>query len=382
MKILHTGDWHLGHTLYNYDRTEEQTEMLRQMVECVAEEKPDLFLLCGDVFHTGQPSASVQTMLSNALVALHEAHPQMTIVSIAGNHDSGSKHDIFQKPWRALKVFTLGSLQRDRLEEHIIELPGRGFVVAVPYTYERNLPEGIFQLLLDKVAERNKEHLPVVMAAHTTVRGCDYTGHEESIVGGIDALEVEQFGQGYDYLALGHIHRPQYVRNGSRHIRYAGSPLPVSFDESYSHSVSVVELKAHGDTPQVRCVEIANPRPLVTLPTSEWASWKEAKELLKNFPPEIPAYIQLKVAIEDFLPVEAQSEAVALTSDKACRFCHILPVRKEQKGNGDRLMTIQEFQSLQPIDIARQYAEDINLPFSELMETLFKEAAEEVKNNV
>lgn len=356
--------------------------MLRQMVECVAEEKPDLFLLCGDVFHTGQPSASVQTMLSNALVALHEAHPQMTIVSIAGNHDSGSKHDIFQKPWRALKVFTLGSLQRDRLEEHIIELPGRGFVVAVPYTYERNLPEGIFQLLLDKVAERNKEHLPVVMAAHTTVRGCDYTGHEESIVGGIDALEMEQFGQGYDYLALGHIHRPQYVRNGSRHIRYAGSPLPVSFDESYSHSVSVVELKAHGDTPQVRCVEIANPRPLVTLPTSEYASWKEAKELLKNFPPEIPAYIQLKVAIEDFLPVEAQSEAVALTSDKACRFCHILPVRKEQKGNGDRLMTIQEFQSLQPIDIARQYAEDINLPFSELMETLFKEAAEEVKNNV
>ena len=62
MKILHTSDWHLGHTLYNYDRTEEQMAMLLQMVDIVREEKPDVFLLCGDVYHTPQPSASVQTM--------------------------------------------------------------------------------------------------------------------------------------------------------------------------------------------------------------------------------------------------------------------------------------------------------------------------------
>ena len=65
MKILHTSDWHLGHTLYNYDRTEEQLAMLEQMASIVEEQKPDVFLLCGDVYHTSQPSAAVQTMLSD-----------------------------------------------------------------------------------------------------------------------------------------------------------------------------------------------------------------------------------------------------------------------------------------------------------------------------
>ena len=66
MKILHTSDWHLGHTLYNYDRREEQQQMLRQMVRIASEQQPDVFLICGDVYHTPQPSAAVQTMLVTA----------------------------------------------------------------------------------------------------------------------------------------------------------------------------------------------------------------------------------------------------------------------------------------------------------------------------
>ena len=91
MKILHTSDWHLGHTLYNYDRTEEQLSMLQQIEDIVHNEQPDVFLLCGDVYHTSQPSASVQTMFTDALVQIHHACPSMTIVVTAGNHDSGTK---------------------------------------------------------------------------------------------------------------------------------------------------------------------------------------------------------------------------------------------------------------------------------------------------
>ena len=80
MKILHTSDWHLGHTLYNYDRTEEQMVMLLQMVDIVKKHKPDVFLLCGDVYHTAQPSAAVQTMFTEALVGIRDANPDMTIV--------------------------------------------------------------------------------------------------------------------------------------------------------------------------------------------------------------------------------------------------------------------------------------------------------------
>ena len=384
MKILHTSDWHLGHTLYNYDRTEEQQAMLEQMVSIVEEKKPDVFLLCGDVYHTPQPSAAVQTMLSDGLVRIHEANPEMTIVMTAGNHDSGTKHEIFQTPWKALKVYAIGQLEKENLDEHIIEVPGKGYIVAIPYANERNIPEGFFQQLLDKVSERNTEGLPVVMTAHTTVKGCDFTGHDhatEYAVGGIDSLELEEMGEGYDYLALGHIHHEQFVHSGKHNVRYCGTPLPVSFDENFSHSVSMVEVGKHGDTPKVEKIEIQNPHPLVTLPTDGLASWEDAKELLGQFPEDIPAYIRLNVEIEDFLPVEANAEAASLTKDKQCRFCYINAKRKAASQSETKVLTVQEFQEEEPIEIAKRYAEYVGISFDEDMTEMFNEVMEIVADD-
>ena len=384
MKILHTSDWHLGHTLYNFDRSEEQQAMLDQMVAIVEEQKPDVFLLCGDLYHTSQPSAAVQTMLTEGMVKIHEAYPAMTIVMTAGNHDSGSKHEIFRTPWRALNVYSIGQLEKDDPEEHIIEVPGKGYVVAVPYAYDRNIPEGFFQLLLDKVADRNTEELPVVLSAHTTVKGCDFKGHDhasEYTVGGIDSLDLEQMGDGYDYLALGHIHHEQFVHSGKHNVRYSGTPLPVSFDENFSHSVSIIEIGKHGETPEVKRVEIENPRPLVTLPTQGFASWEEAKKLLMDFPDEIPAYIRLNVEVEDFLPVEASAEAAKLTERKQCRFCYINTKRRSVSQSEAKVLTVQEFQSEDPIEIARRYAEDSGISFDEDMKDIFKEVVSMVAND-
>jgi len=381
MKILHTSDWHLGHTLYNYDRTEEQLAMLEQMVSIVEEQKPDVFLLCGDVYHTPQPSAAVQTMLSDGLVRIHEANPQMTIVMTAGNHDSGTKHEIFQTPWKALKVYAIGQLEKEDLDEHIIEVSGKGWIVAVPYANERNIPEGFFQQLLDRVAEKNAEDLPVVMTAHTTVKGCDFTGHDhatEYTVGGIDSLELEEMGEGYDYLALGHIHHGQFVHSGKHNVRYSGTPLPVGFDENFTHSVSIVEIDKHGEIPAVREIDIRNPHPLVTLPTDGLATWEEAKELLSKFPNDIPAYIRLNVEIEDFLPVEANAEAASLTEGKQCRFCCINAKRKTVSQNDVKVLTVQEFQSEKPIEIARRYAEYEGISFDDEMQTMFNEVMDMV----
>jgi len=384
MKILHTSDWHLGHTLYNYDRTEEQQAMLDQMVSIVEEQKPDVFLLCGDVYHTPQPSAAVQTMLSDGLVKIHEANPEMMIVMTAGNHDSGTKHEIFQTPWKALKVYAIGQIEKENPDEHIIEVPEKGFVVAIPYANERNIPEGFFQQLLDKVAERNSEGLPVVMTAHTTVKGCDFTGHDhatEYTVGGIDSLELTEMGEGYDYLALGHIHHEQFVHSGKHNVRYCGTPLPVSFDENFSHTVSMVEIEKHGDTPKVEKTEIRNPHPLVTLPTDGLASWEDAKELLRQFPDDIPAYIRLNVEIEDFLPVEANVEAANLTKEKQCLFCCINARRKAVCQNDTQVLTVQEFQSEEPIEIAKRYAAYAGINFDEEMTTMFNEAMDLVASD-
>ena len=387
MKILHTSDWHLGHTLYNYDRGEEQQAMLDQMADIVKEQQPDVMLLCGDVFHTSQPSNAIQTMLSNALVKIHQAHPEMVIVMTAGNHDSATKHEIFRAPWQALNVYAIGQIEREHLEEHIVEVPGKGYVIAIPYVNERNLPESFFQQLLNKVAEQNNEGLPVVMTAHTTVKGCDFSGHDQAseyIVGGIDSIELDQLGEGYDYLALGHIHHGQFVHSGKHNVRYCGTPLPISFDEVFSHSVSMVEIGKHGESPNVTEIEIQNPHPLVTLPSEGLASWETVKELLRKFPDDIPAYIRLNVEIDDFLPVEAQAEAVSLVEGKQCRFCHINAKRKSNSQSEAKVLTVQEFQAEKPIEIAKQYAAYEGISFDEEMTAMFNEVlnkvAEEARN--
>ena len=385
MKILHTSDWHLGHVLYNkYDRDKEQQAMLKQMADIVEEQKPDVFLLCGDVFHTSQPSNTAQTMLSEGLMNIHKANPDMVIVMTAGNHDSPTKHEIFRTPWRTLNVYAIGLLEKDNLDNHIIEVPGKGFILAIPYVNEQMLPKGFYQQLLDRVAERNTEGLPVIMTAHTTVKGCDFLGHDQATeyyVGGIDSIDLEQLGKGYDYLALGHIHHGQFVHSGKHNVWYCGTPLPISFDETFNHTVSMVEINKHGETPTVTEIEIQNPRPLVNLPSEGLAPWETAKELLQQFPADIPAYIRLNVEVETFLPVEAADEAASLVTGKQCRVCPINSKRKASSQSEVKVLTVQEFQAEKPIEIAKQYADYTGVEFNKEMTSMFDEVLAMVAND-
>ena len=357
--------------------------MLLQMVNIVREQKPDVFLLCGDIYHTPQPSAAVQTMFTNVLVEIHDANPDMTIVFTAGNHDSGTKHDIFRTPWKALKVYTVGCVDANQKEDMIIEIPGKGYVIAVPYVNERNMPKGLFQELLDIANEKNVDNLPVVMTAHTTVRGCDFAGHEngsEYAVGGIDSYDLDEMGTGYDYLALGHIHHAQFIHSGKHNVRYCGTPIPVSFDENYKHSVSIVDITEHGDKPTVEAIEIDPHRPLVTLPTEGVATWEDAKELLENYPNDIEAYIRLNVEVDDFLPVDANAEAHMICEDKKCRFCVINSRRLKKNRREAKVMSVQEFKREEPIGIAERYAEDMGIEFDSDLKELFNETLAVLKD--
>lgn len=371
MKFIHTSDWHLGHMLYGFDRTVEQWAMLEQMVQIVREHKPDVFLISGDVYHTSQPSAAVQTLFSDAMVSLHQAHPEMYIVVIAGNHDSASKHEIFTTPWKALHVYAIGNLYKDNLENHIVEVPGKGYLLAVPYAYRRNIPDGFFQDLIDNV----KSNLPIVLMAHTTVKGADFTGHDtkyDDQIGGIDYVEVEKMGEGYDYLALGHIHKAQYIHTGNHNVRYSGTPIPISFDENYPHTVSLVEVEK-GKTPQLKEIEIHNPYQLITLPKEGYATWEEVKDLLREFPDDVQAYVRLNILIEGFPPVNALDEARQIAENKACRVCYIHSKQINESAEVGETLTVQQLQQMSPLEIASNYAATQGVVFSEEMIDMFKE---------
>ena len=387
MKILHTSDWHLGHALYNFSREEEHADMLQQMTRIVEKEKPDAFVISGDVYDTMQPSASVQTMLANALVDIHRANPDMKIVCIAGNHDSGSRHTIYRTPWKALGVEMVGNISRDsRLEDYIFKVEGKGYIVAVPFAADRFMPEDVFVRLQEMVAEMNKEEqLPVFLSAHLAVARCDYRGHDMSTdenIGGLGCQELNVFGEGYDYIALGHIHKYQKLDSDGR-IYYCGTPIAMSFDEVYRgnrHCVMLVECEAHGAIPQVTPLEINNPRPLVNIPQEGFAEWEEVKREFTNYPDNIPSYIRLNVEVENYLTSGANEEASMIASEKDCRFCIINAKRKEsaQKEKERKVFTTSEFKQLDTTDVARMWIESKGDTFDDEM----KEIIEEVKRDI
>ena len=112
MKILHTSDWHLGHALYNYDRSEEQICFLNQLTGIVQEEQPDVMVVSGDIYHYSTPSAATQKMYTDGLLRIHQACPSMTIVVTAGNHDSSSKLEIDSNLWDHFRVKVIGHIER------------------------------------------------------------------------------------------------------------------------------------------------------------------------------------------------------------------------------------------------------------------------------
>lgn len=384
MKIIHTSDWHLGQNLYGYDRTQEQSGALRQIEELVRQETPDALVVSGDIYDTPQPSSAVQTLFTEAIMRIHKASPQTEIIITAGNHDSGAKHEISRVLWETQSVHMIGTINKEDTLEQIIELPGKGFIIAVPYSSERHIPEGFWQGLLDEVEAQNEDGLPVVLMAHLTVSGCDFKGHDNAkdiSVGGIDAVELEELGVGYDYVALGHIHRAQTIEGSDGRVRYSGTPVPVSFEENYPHTVSVVEIASHGATPMIREIAIDNPYPLVTLPSDGYAPWDEVKRLLTEYPKDNHSYVRLNVEVEDVLPPDAIPEARKILSEGEGRFCLVNARRKRVESAEKTALSVTEFRAMEPIAVARMYAEESGRVFDEDLEALFNEVVSEVKED-
>ena len=368
-KLIHTSDWHLGQNFYGYDRSEEQRDFLRQLAAIVAQEQPDALLVSGDIYHTAAPSSAAVSMYVEGMLDIHKACPDMAIVVIAGNHDSASRLESDSLLWRLAGVRVLGGIARDSqgladLQRHIIPVKDKGIVAAVPYAHRNSFPKvsdkdiesgerqrAYFEALLEHVNAGNPDALPVVLMAHLAVNNSDFTGHDRNMT--MECVEIDTLGQGYDYAALGHIHRPQHV---SDHARYCGTPVPVSFDEQCEHSVSIVTIEAHGALPQVTTTAIKNIKPLHTIPAKDPVDLETALALVEEQRNDVKnAYIRLNVAVEHYLPNGAQERAAKAVNAQQGRFCEIKKTALNTATGPSRQMTVEEFNRKQPIEVANQY---------------------------
>ena len=318
MKILHTADLHLGQIIYqNYDRSDEHRHFFCQLQAWCMEYRPDALLVSGDVFDIQQPSAAVKKAFNDYFVALHQQCPSMVIVITAGNHDSASRIQADSTIWSLANAVVVGTapstMPEQRWEEkYIVRLP-TGYIIAMPYLMsERTVA---LQFILDTIEAENAEGKPVVMMGHTAVAGLDIMGHDLEI-GKLRTQDTESFGKGFDYLALGHIHKPQTIGHQddvlrqdavyqSPVIRYSGSALHVSCDETYPHTVSLVDIDQHGGKVHIKQLRIDELRHFYTLPLdgSSYASAEDALEGVKNFRNvQKSGYIRLRVEMSADLP--------------------------------------------------------------------------------
>lgn len=382
MKILHTADWHLGQNFYGYSRMEEHRAFFSQLGRIAAEERPDAMVVCGDIFHNYTPSAEAQRLFTDSLVAIHQACPEMQIIVTAGNHDSASRLEVDCELWRLANVHVVGQLPLDAERQPdfrsiLFPIADKGYVVALPYIFEQAYPpdpdggdaKKWFFTQLEAFVDSINDGRPTVLMAHLAVSGSELHGQRirermtkgkdlSDNIGGLDCIAVDAFGSAFDYVALGHIHHPQTVRGSHGHVRYAGSPVAVSFDEDYPHSVSVVEVE-HGRKPSVREAVIDNPCPLLTVPTQPKPTGEAIEALRTDVPRQGKCYVCLNPEEDNFFPISMEEDAIRTLHEVNTEACYATfkPNLKHSAAIAAQPaeVTPEELVAMQPIDVAKEY---------------------------
>lgn len=372
MKILHTSDWHIGQNFYRYERDDEHRHFFDQLAQIINEERPDAMVVSGDIFHNATPTAQAQKLMVEGVLKIRHTLPEMEIIITSGNHDSGSRLDADKRLWQVAGIHMIGGVHRAEdgtisLSQFMVKMPGKGIIATVPYFHPSGYPqtepdtsrEERMQAFHNKLLKECEHHgLPIVMTAHIAVKGCDYRGHEDAtgekeelVVGGMTAEDISAVGNGYDYLALGHIHRPQRV---TARAYYCGSPLPVSFAEDYDHYVNIVEITAHGEPPKVTRRKLSLLRDVKTIP-DEGAPLEEALQALSELPDNDKSYVRVLVDQEGILPANADDRAAAIVRDKKCRLCevHRKPrIKVTTEKSGIIIEEVTDLERYAPEDIA------------------------------
>ena len=386
MKIIHTADWHLGNVFHRHNRVAEHRHFFGWLRDTIVQQQPDALIVSGDIFDGTNPAAEVQRLFYDFLTHLSVEHPGMSIILIAGNHDSGARLEAGEELLRLHNIFVRGTVWKDAegetyFERMILPLAPRGsdtaevVCYALPFLRPADYPAGLsvqdglrhYLTNLDKRLKKTAfKRLPVVVVAHFYAHGALIQAHEHSerlVVGGQDMVEIDTMGKAYAYVALGHIHRPQAVGNCAN-VRYAGSPLALSFSErDYKRAVNLVEIdtQGHVETTSLFYTPLCA---LVSLPDRGALDPQEALSRLRSLPDAQPdddreayPYVEMNIRLAQPEP-ELRRRIGEIIEHKAVKFCRITTsTYREQSAQDDtqRPAVENSLHSQAPIDIAKQY---------------------------
>ena len=252
MRFLHTADLHLGKQMNDVTLLPDQEYILSQIISIAENERVDAVLIAGDVYQRSSPQSEAMALFDRFVCQLAARDRQVFIIS--GNHDSAQRISYFSSLIKSSGVYVTeafdGRLQRVILQDREGGIDIWMLPFLRPSQVKRHLPEEKIVTYQDAM-EAVLRQTPVdpkrrnILLCHQFITGCETSDSEERVVGGLDNIDASVFDS-FDYVALGHIHKPQKVLRDS--LRYAGSPLKYSFSEAgHKKSVTIVDVDSKND---------------------------------------------------------------------------------------------------------------------------------------
>ena len=278
MRILHTADWHLGKSLEKRSRIDEQRKFLDDFIEIAKENDIDLVIIAGDIYDSSNPPAIAEKMFYDTLKKISDNGKRLILI-IAGNHDNPERLVASAPLAREHGIIMIGTLKTiidtGNYGRHKIINSGEGFIeieingekaviLTVPYLSEKRLNEVLYKdmdsdeeriksysdrvfSLFDSLKDNYREDTINLLVSHLYAMGSEESGSERSIqLGGSYIVNCECFPKEAQYIALGHVHKPQLVPGTNKKARYSGSPIHYNKKEvSYNKKCFVVDVKAN-----------------------------------------------------------------------------------------------------------------------------------------
>jgi exonuclease SbcD len=407
LKILHTADWHIGQLFHEYDRNYEHQQFLDWLVNILGTEQVDVLLISGDVFDLSNPSAASIKMFYSFLNRAVKTTPDLQIIITAGNHDSAARLESPKPLLESSNIHIVGMVEKNsdgdiNIEKLLIPLKDKmgavkAWCLAIPFLRMGDYPvvqsaenpyaEGVAALYSAAYnyacSKRNKDQ-PVICMGHLHTQQADVDKMDKSerlIMGGVECISAASFHSDMKYVALGHIHKAQRI-GGNEHIRYCGSPIPMSFSEqNYKHQVVVFDL-SNQNIQNINPIEIPLSVPLLRVPSVPDALPEVLKALQQL--PEIsgdskPApYLEVPVLLDGPEPA-LRHKIESVIKGKNVRLATIKSFFKGETvlTQSDQSSGIDKLEDLKPLDVfTKVFEARYNTSVPAEMLVLFNHAAQ------
>ncbi|GAM59473.1 exonuclease sbcD [Vibrio ishigakensis] len=291
MRILHTSDWHLGQNFFNKNRRSEHQAFLDWLLTTAKENDVNAIIVAGDIFDTSTPPSYARELYNQFVVGANKLDCQLIL--LGGNHDSVSVLNESKNLLKYLRADVVAHASGEDKEQVVSILDSDGqvgaLVCAIPFIRpqdvmssqsgvkatekQQQLGEAIkahyHKLYLEAQSQQAElesqlgKKVPIIATGHLTALGVTQSESVRDIyIGTLEGFASDAFPPA-DYIALGHIHRPQIVGK-KENIRYSGSPIPLSFDELKSNK-QVVMVEFENTTPNIHPIAVPNFQPMASL---------------------------------------------------------------------------------------------------------------------